>query len=129
LALTQEQLLLAQVSEESSEVSQIAIKSIRFTLNEVYAGQGLTNKERIHQELNDLLGVVRILNREHGFGYVIPDMVNDHNGTLEGDEFHRLLNANNAAILAKEEKVKKYKGYSQDLGTVEQEVTVEDITV
>ncbi len=120
--MAHEQHLLTKLAEEGSEISQIALKTVQFTMNEKREGQPFTNKERIHQEINDLLGVIRILNRDHNFQYVLPDMVNDHNGTMTEFEFIDARAANNAAISAKEEKINKYKGYSQILGTVEKPV-------
>lgn len=123
MALTKEQHLLTKLAEEGSEISQIALKSVQFTLNEIYQDQTvkLSNRQRIHDELNDLLGVVRMLNRYHGFGYVLPDIVNDHGGSVSDDDFLTLRDKNNKALLYKEEKINHYKSYSQELGTVENE--------
>lgn len=122
MSLSQEQYLYLKLSEEGSEIAQIAAKTIQFTTDEKRPDQPFTNKERIHQEINDLIGVIRLLNRDHNFGYVIPDVANDHNGTLSEHSFIELRDYNNAAVLAKEEKIKKYRGYSEELGTVEKPV-------
>ncbi|MFN3943910.1 MAG: hypothetical protein ACK4K7_03125 [Allosphingosinicella sp.] len=49
--------LLTCLSEECAEVSQRAAKALRFGLSEVQAGQGLTNAQRITDELKDLWAV------------------------------------------------------------------------
>lgn len=64
--------LLGKLAEEAAEVAQIALKAQYFGLDEVYAGQvgePLSNAERIHRELDDLMAIVAILNRDHGLGY------------------------------------------------------------
>jgi len=53
--------LLTILAEECAEVAQRATKALRFGLEEVQEGQDLTNAERLADELDDLLGVVRIL--------------------------------------------------------------------
>lgn len=95
--MTRLQYLLTKLAEECSEVAQMALKSQQFGLEEKRAGQDLTNKERLHEELNDLNGIVRMLNREFGFGFV-PSGI---------------------AATAKCEKVNKYYALSKKLGQVE----------
>lgn len=51
--------------EECAEVSQRATKILRFGLEEVQSGQDLTNKERLSQEVGDVLAMVDHLSR-HG---------------------------------------------------------------
>ena len=68
-----------------------------FGLEEKRAGQDLTNKERLHEELNDLNGIVQMLNREFGFGFM-PSGI---------------------AATAKCEKVNKYYALSKSKGQVE----------
>lgn len=66
------QFLLCKLSEEASEVAQIALKNQQFGLNQVWPEQSYSNKERAHQELNDLLAIVDMLNEESDFNYT-PD--------------------------------------------------------
>lgn len=89
--MTKEQYLLTCLAEEAVEVAQRATKAARFGLDEVQPGQGLTNKVRLEQELEDLLGVMRMLN----------------------------LNPNPQMFRKKEERVEKYMAYSRELGMVE----------
>lgn len=92
--MTRKQFLLMKLAEEASEISQIALKTSQFGLNEVY--QVESNKERCHNELNDLLAIVEMLNEEFGFSF-IPD---------------------NKQISEKKQKVNKYFNYSKSLGMV-----------
>ena len=62
------QFLLGKISEESGEIVQISQKSQQFGLAEVCPGQELTNAERMHIEIDDLLAVVELLN-EIGFEF------------------------------------------------------------
>lgn len=63
--------LLTCLAEECTEVGQRVAKALRFGLTEVQAGQPLTNRARISEELRDLVAVVAILIDE---------------GVLDGDE-------------------------------------------
>jgi hypothetical protein len=101
--MTRAQFLLVKLAEEAAEVSQIALKSAQFGLSEVYDTGGktpATNLERIHRELDDLMGVLQMLNTEFGFGY--PDRVNSA-----------------ACIEKKIRKVEFWYQYSVDLGAAE----------
>lgn len=60
--MTREEHLLTCLSEECAEVAQRVSKALRFGLNEVQAGQPLTNAQRIAEELGDLFAVVTICN-------------------------------------------------------------------
>lgn len=99
--LTRYQYLLTKLAEEASEVAQIALKTQQFGANEVYPEQSLTNTQRIHSELIDLLAIVEMLNEEFNFGFET---------SLEETWFNKL---------AKKEKVNKYCQYSMNLGMVE----------
>lgn len=88
------QFLLIKLAEEASEVAQIALKTAQFGPSELCPGLTLTNVARIHEELNDLLGIVSMLNEMASFDFE------------EGDH------------LAKKAKVMKYLQYSVDLGQV-----------
>jgi len=94
--LTREQYLLTKLAEEAAEIAQMALKTQQFGLNEVRAGQDLTNKQRLIGELNDLFAIVEILNDEYDLGFK-PDY---------------------DATMKKIEKIKKYYALSQDLGKV-----------
>lgn len=97
-AMSNLQYLLTKLSEECCEIGQMAAKCQQFGLDEIYTGEGntLTNRERLHAEINDLLGVVDKLNVEEGFQFT-PDF---------------------CAKLKKQEKIDIYRQYSIDLGFV-----------
>ena len=97
--LNRQQYLLTKLAEEASEIAQIALKTQQFGMDEICPQPPETNKQRIHKELNDLLGVVEMLNQECCFDYQ-PD---------DGE------------IAAKINKVNKYYGYSINCGQVEEE--------
>lgn len=94
--MNKEQLLLGLLAEECAEIAQRASKASRFGLDEVQKGQDKNNRERLHEELNDLMGVVAMLNEQYDFGY----------------------NVSLYAVLAKREKIEKYARYSAELGRV-----------
>lgn len=50
--------LLIILSEECNEVGQRAAKMQRFGINEIQPGQPHTNRERLSQEVGDLMGVL-----------------------------------------------------------------------
>lgn len=56
--------LLSCLSEECSEVSHRVSKALRFGLDEIQENQKLSNRERIHYEVTDLLAVLVILSEE-----------------------------------------------------------------
>lgn len=99
--LTRYQYLLTKLAEEASEVAQIALKTQQFGGNEVYPEQSLTNTQRIHAELIDLLAIVGMLNKEFNFEF-----------ELDSEDNFQIM-------IAKQEKVDKYYQYSQDCGMVE----------
>lgn len=92
--------LLVCLIEECAEVIQRACKAIRFGFDEIQPGQSLNNIERISGEMDDLLGVVRLLNTECNV-YV--------------------LRQNETAIQNKMEKVQSFMPLSIERGTLEQE--------
>lgn len=59
--MNREQMLLLKLSEECNEIGQMCSKSIRFGLENKHPDGGLTNRERLHQELNDLGAVISLL--------------------------------------------------------------------
>ncbi len=93
--MTLRQFLLIKLAEEAAEVSQIALKTAQFGETESCPGLGLTNVERIYQELNDLNAIIELL-QDARFSYV-PSA---------------------SAIEAKKQKVEKYLKYSLSLGMV-----------
>lgn len=88
------QYLLNKLAEEASEISQIALKTSQFGLEETYIDK--TNKERCHMEINDLLGVIAALNNEFNFDFQ-PD---------------------NSQVLAKVGKLNKYYEFSKQCGMI-----------
>jgi ElaB/YqjD/DUF883 family membrane-anchored ribosome-binding protein len=63
---TLEEMLLTQVKEEASEVIQRICKADRFGLEETQPGKDMNNKQRIQDEIYDLLSVLALLT---SFGY------------------------------------------------------------
>lgn len=92
------QYLLLKLSEECNEVGQMASKNMHFGMEECQAGRKESNKDRLHQEINDFLAIVELLNEEEAFDFT-PDK---------------------EKIKAKKEKVKSYREYSISLGLVEE---------
>lgn len=90
------QLLLGKLAEEGAEVAQIALKTQQFGLDEVCPGQSYTNAQRAHQEIDDLMAAVEMLNDEYGFGY----------------------EPSRARIEAKKAKVNRFADYAVELGQV-----------
>lgn len=69
MAMTRTQLLLSKLAEEGCEIAQISLKAQQFGMEEVYPAKGLTNAQRIHLELDDLMAIIEMLNEESGLGY------------------------------------------------------------
>jgi len=95
------QYLLNKLSEEASEIVQISQKTAQFGLNEVYddGKNNLSNRERCHAEIDDLLGIISLLNDEFDFCYE-PDR---------------------EKIEQKKDKTNRYYKYSKELGMVSDE--------
>jgi hypothetical protein len=83
--------LLVVLAEEGAEVAQRASKAIRFGLLEVQPGQEETNVRRLERELADVMATAELLG----------------------------LKVRDEDKAAKREKLKKYMGYSQQIGTLE----------
>lgn len=64
--------LLTCLSEECAEVGQRVSKALRFGMSEIQPGQGLSNDDRICEELRDLLAVATILQWEGHLGRIHP---------------------------------------------------------
>ena len=56
---TQEIMLILQ--EECAEVTQAISKCFRFGMNECYPGTNTTNRDRLEEEIGDLLAMVALL--------------------------------------------------------------------
>lgn len=97
--MTNKQYLLLKLSEECNEVGQMASKNMHFGTEETQTGGIQTNRERLHDEINDLLAIIELLNEEEGFNFT-PDPTK---------------------IADKKHKVKYYREYSRSLGLVEEE--------
>lgn len=91
-----EQFLLIKLAEEATEIAQIALKSAQFGSDEVMPGIVATNRDRVHLEINDLLGVIEELNDRVKFNF----------------------EPNPSLISLKREKIRKYEMYSRELGMV-----------
>lgn len=98
------QYYLTKLAEEASEVAQIALKTQQFGPNEKHPELDYTNFQRCHQELNDLLAVVDVLNTYFCFGFIPNPVSQEH----------------------KKKKMLKYKNYSVELGMVDKEVSNEN---
>lgn len=95
--MTREEHLLLCLAEECAEVAQRVSKALRFGLDEVQEGQALSNRERITEELYDLVAVATICDRE---GLVLGVIPNDR------------------AIQRKLAKIEKYFAISREQGTL-----------
>lgn len=98
--LNEAQFLLLKLSEECAEVAQRAAKQMQYGRDEIQKDQPLTNGQRLREELNDLLGVV--------------DMLEDVGEVSRANRNERLL-----ASTAKYAKMEQYLQLSRDLGFVE----------
>ncbi len=92
--------LLSKLAEECAEVTQRATKAQRFGLDEVQPGQYLNNRQRLTDEVEDLLVILSML-EDRGI------VVLDH---LE------------SAVDEKEAKILKYMEYSRQCGTLVDDV-------
>ena len=96
--MTRTEHLLWILAEECAEVAQRASKAARFGLSEVQEGQKLTNKQRITQEIEDLIGVIFLMESEN----IIP--------------FYQEI-----GVADKQRKIEKYLKYSATVGTLDKE--------
>ena len=85
--------LLIILAEECAEVAQRCSKALRFGLDDIQPGQEMTNRQRIQEELADIMGVCAMLD------LVIP----------------------RAAARAKKARVEKFFELSRRLGTLDEE--------
>lgn len=93
-----DQFLLTKLAEEASEIAQIALKTQQFGFDEKHPDLAFTNKERIKQELNDIMAIIEVMNDKLDFGYV----------------------KDTEAIAQKKVKLDKYLRYSIGLGLVQE---------
>lgn len=93
--MTRVEHLLVHLGEEASEITKDVSKALRFGPEEVYEHIGMSNAERIVNEINDLWAIVELLQHEDLFPVQI---------------------LNRDRIRAKKEKVEKYLEYSKSLG-------------
>jgi len=98
--MTKNEYLLSCLSEEASEVIKDVSKSLRFGMDSSYPGSSVQNRDRIREELIDLIAVAEML-VEHG----IIDDFQDPESLYEKEE--------------KKEKVLKYLKISKSLGAVQ----------
>lgn len=98
--MNRDEYLLTCLAEECAEIQQRVSKALRFGLNEVQPGQGKTNKERLHDEVLDFLGVLDMLEQTALFPPPNHDVIR-------------------AAVAAKREKIEKFYTYSRfECGTI-----------
>lgn len=91
-------LLLVQLAEEATEIGKEAAKCLRFGPEEIYPPIGITNAARVKLEINDLMGLIEMLQTE---------------GVLPMPIFDRDL------IEAKKLKVEEHLSYSAQCGRLE----------
>lgn len=96
--------LLACLAEECGEVAQRATKALRFGLDEVQPYQEKTNRQRIKDELIDLITVWDML----------CDDQMDETMVIK----YQAPSADFDAMEAKRQKIKKYMGYAKQCGTL-----------
>lgn len=83
--------LLTIGAEECAEIAQRLSKSLRFGLDEIEPGQFLSNRQRVIEEVNDLLAALSMAD---------------------------LVRTDGQAIAAKVTKIEKYLTYSAQQGTL-----------
>lgn len=64
---------LLKLSEECNEIGKLCSKSMLFGLDSVNPETGQQNIEALHDELNDLLAVIELLNTEYNFNFSKDD--------------------------------------------------------
>jgi hypothetical protein len=95
--LNRKEHLLVCLAEECDEIGQRVSKALRFGLAEVQPGQGLTNAERIVEEIVDFFAVLEMLTDAEIL--TIDDRVG-------------------AAIQAKRDKVEKFMRFAEEQGAL-----------
>lgn len=102
--MTRTELLLGKIAEENGEITQRAIKALRFGLTEVQNGKLLNNAARIMDEYVDLLAVIELLQEENQLPCLQTGHIRNQLPCLEIDMAQRKARIN------------KYLGLSRDLG-------------
>lgn len=82
------QFLLVKLAEEANEVGQMSLKTAQFGKDEIMPTQPLTNAERTHLELDDLMAIVEMLNEEYQFGY----QQNEENKVVKKNKVNKFYN-------------------------------------
>lgn len=67
------QYLLTKLAEEATEIAHIALKTAQFGFYSVKPQTSEMNLNRLHEELNDLLAVVKMLNESTDFNFKQDD--------------------------------------------------------
>jgi len=88
--------LLTIIIEECDEISQRATKALRFGLTEKQKDQDFTNAQRLVYEFNDLIAVMKMMEREG----LLPEI---YNGSMQN---------------LKIDKIEQYLKYSSECGTL-----------
>ncbi len=71
--MNREQYLLTKLAEECSEVTKVALKAQQFGLDGTKEDGGLTNREKLNAELQDLFSIVEMLCREIKIGFEVDE--------------------------------------------------------
>lgn len=101
MKISKEEYLINCLGEEGVEIAQRVFKINRFGLNEIQPGQELNNLQRLQIEITDFVATLQML----------AELMPEFDGDIDLD----------AAVKRKQEKLKKYIKYSQDLGIVEKQ--------
>ena len=67
--------LLIKLNEECVEIAKSADKALIFGLDDEYRGKGITPRNDIIQEFNDLIGIIEMLRDEGVDIPILPDKV------------------------------------------------------
>lgn len=91
--MNKEQYLLAKLAEEAVEVAQMAIKCQHLGLYGRQTEIHDTNIHRLHRELNDMEGILRMMNEEiqFRFSYNEEEIQNKINKVREFAEYSKSL--------------------------------------
>jgi hypothetical protein len=102
--MDKEQFLLLKVMEECAEIQYVCSKAMQFGLDEIKQGQKQTNKERLEDEIEDLLNTIQLLSLE--LSEPLKMAAGIYDATSETSYNKKLM------------RLQKYKKYSHDLGKV-----------
>ena len=93
------EMLLMIAAEECAEVAQRCSKAARFGMLQTQPGQPLNNRQRIEQEMMDLIGTLEMMDIYFSDGSTVVEN----------------------AILARRERIEKYLQFSRECGTLQEE--------